>query len=149
MNPICCVFHVLKYIFILHLLEPCNIDQHILLLCVCVLVAQSCPTLWDPMGYSPPGSSVHGIFQARIPEWLAISFSRGSSSPRDWTWVSCIAGRLFTIWVTREVILDKKKKEREKNHLSDNHLFLNIYFAFCHVFSLLKCFQIFFLRLKL
>ena len=42
---------------------------------VCVLVAQSCPTLWDPMDYSPPGSSVHGILQARILEWGAISFS--------------------------------------------------------------------------
>ena len=43
------------------------------------LVAQSCPTLFDPMNYSPPGSSVHGIFQARLLEWVAISFSRGSS----------------------------------------------------------------------
>ena len=49
------------------------------------------------MDYSPPGSSVHGILQARILEWIAISFSRGSSSPRDWTQVSCIAGRFFTI----------------------------------------------------
>ena len=43
-----------------------------------VLIAQSCPTLWDPMDSSPPGSSVHGIQQARILEWIAISFSRGS-----------------------------------------------------------------------
>ena len=47
------------------------------------LVAQSCLTLCDPMGCSPPGSSVHGILQARILEWVAISFSRGSSRPRD------------------------------------------------------------------
>ena len=47
------------------------------------------------MDYSPPGSSVHGIFQARILEWVAISFSRGSSWSRDWTWVSCIACRFF------------------------------------------------------
>ena len=53
-----------------------------------VLVTQSCPTLCDPMDCSPLGSSVHGILQARILEWVAISFSRGSSSPRDWTWVS-------------------------------------------------------------
>ena len=46
-------------------------------------VAQSCPTLCDPMDCSPPGSSVHGIFQARVLEWVAISFSRGSSQPRD------------------------------------------------------------------
>ena len=70
--------------------------------CVCVLVAQSCPTLCDPMGCSPPGSSVCGISPARILEWVAISFSRGSSWPRDWTQVSCIAGRLFTVWATRE-----------------------------------------------
>ena len=51
-------------------------------------VAQSCPTLWDPKDCSLPGSSVHGIFQARILEWAAISFSRGSSQPRDWTQAS-------------------------------------------------------------
>ena len=56
-------------------------------------VAQSCLTLCDPMDYSLPGSSVHGIFQARILEWVVISFSRESSQHRDWTWVSCIAGR--------------------------------------------------------
>ena len=68
----------------------------------CVLVAQSCLTFCDPMNCSLPGSSVHGIFQARILEWVAISFSRGSSQPRVQTWVSCIAGRFFTIWTTRE-----------------------------------------------
>ena len=51
--------------------------------CCCCLVAHSCPTLCDPMDCSPPGSSVHGISQARILEWVAISFSRGSSRPRD------------------------------------------------------------------
>ena len=59
--------------------------------------AQSCPTLCGPMDCSPPGSSVHGILQARILEWVAISFSRGSSQPRDQTWVSPIAGKFFTI----------------------------------------------------
>ena len=58
--------------------------------------------LCDPMDCSPPGSSVHGILQARILDWIAISFSRGSSPPRDWTWVSCTASRLFTSWATRE-----------------------------------------------
>ena len=66
-------------------------------------VTQSCPTLCDPMDYSLQGSSVHGIYQARILEWVAISFSRGSSQPRDWAWVSCTAGRLLTGWVRREV----------------------------------------------
>ena len=57
---------------------------------------QSCPTLCDPMDFSPAGSSVHGISQARVLEWVAIYFSRGSSQPRDPTQVSCIAGRFFT-----------------------------------------------------
>ena len=60
-------------------------------------VAQSCPTLCDPMNCSPSGSSVHGIFQARMLEWIAISFSRGSSRPRNQTRVSRIAGRHFTV----------------------------------------------------
>ena len=67
-------------------------------------VAQSCPTLSDPVDYSPPGSSVHGILQARILDWVAIPFSRGSSWPRDWTWVSCIAGIVFIIWATGETL---------------------------------------------
>ena len=66
-----------------------------------MLVAQSCPTLCDPMNCSLPGSSVHGILQARIPEWVAISFSKASSPPRDQTQASCIAGRFFTLWATR------------------------------------------------
>ena len=57
---------------------------------------QSCPILYDPMDYSPPGSSVHGILQAGIPEWVAIPFSRGSSQFKDQTWVSGIVGRFFT-----------------------------------------------------
>ena len=68
-----------------------------------VSVTQSCLTLCDPMDCSPPGSSVHGIFKARIPEWVSIPFSRGSSPPRDWTQVSCTAGRLFTVWDTRSL----------------------------------------------
>ena len=60
-------------------------------------VAQSCPTLCDPMDCSPPGSSVHGIFQASILEWVAIPFSRGTFQPRDQTQVPCIADRFFTI----------------------------------------------------
>ena len=59
--------------------------------CVCVLVAQSCPALCNPTDCSPPSSSVHGIQQTRILEWVAILFSRASSQPKDWTWVSFIA----------------------------------------------------------
>ena len=65
-------------------------------------VAESCSTLCDPMGCSLPGPPVHGIFQVRILEWVAISFSRRSSWPRDWTWVSSIAGRCFTVWTLEE-----------------------------------------------
>ena len=67
-----------------------------------VLITQSCLTLCNGMECSPPGSSVHGILQARTLERVAISFSRGSSWPRDQTWVSWIAGIFFTIWATRE-----------------------------------------------
>ena len=67
-------------------------------------VAQSCPALCDPMDCSLPGFSVHGILQARILEWVVISFSRRSSWPRNWTWVSCTVGRHFTVWATREAI---------------------------------------------
>ena len=66
-----------------------------------VLVTQSCLNLCDPVDCSPPSSSVHGISQARILECVAVPFSRGSSRPRDWTQVSCIVGRFFTVWATR------------------------------------------------
>ena len=62
-----------------------------------VSIIQSCLILCNSMDCSLPGSSVHGILQARILEWVAILFFRGSSQPRDRTQVSCIAGRFFTI----------------------------------------------------
>ena len=71
------------------------------IMCIYVLFAQLCPTLYNPMDCSLPGSSVHGILPTRILEWVAILFSRVSSQPRDRIWVSHIAGRLFTIWATR------------------------------------------------
>ena len=73
-------------------------------------VTQSCLTLFDPMDCSLPHSSIHGIFQARVLEWVAISFSRGSSRPREWTQVSCIVGRRFTLWATREWLLAEVSK---------------------------------------
>ena len=73
---------------------------HIVVDCCC-LVSKSYPTLCNPMDCSPPGPS-HGILQARILEWVAIPFCRASSPPRDWTHVSCIAGRYFTVWATKE-----------------------------------------------
>ena len=66
-------------------------------------VAQSCLTLCDPMDCSLPGPSAHGIFQAIVLEWIAISFSSGSSRPRDGTQVSRIVDRRFTVWATRKV----------------------------------------------
>ena len=65
-----------------------------------VLITQLCLSLCDPMDCSLSGSSVHGILQAGILDWVAISFSKVSSWARDWTWVSCTAGRFFTIWAT-------------------------------------------------
>ena len=62
-----------------------------------VLVAQLCPALYDPMDCSPLSSSVHGVLQARILEWMATSFSRRSSQHRDCSWISCIAGRFVTV----------------------------------------------------
>ena len=72
-----------------------------------VKVAQSCPTLCDPIDYT-----VHGILQARILEWVAFPFSRGSSQPRDRTQVTCITGRFFTSWATREVQDEEKRGEK-------------------------------------
>ena len=80
-------------------------DSLLFLLCLSESeVAQLCLTLCDPMDCSPPGFSVHGILQARILEWVTISFSRGSSWPRDRTRVSHIGGRRFNLWATREAL---------------------------------------------
>ena len=77
-----------------------GVGCHFLLQCMKVKseseVTQSCPTLCDPMDCSLPGSSIHSIHQARIQEWVAISFSSGSSWPRDQIQVSCTAGRSLT-----------------------------------------------------
>ena len=88
-----------------------------------VLVAQSYLTLCSPMDRSPPGSSVHGIFQARILEWVAMSFSRESSWPRDQTQVSCVAGRFFNHLShiredlnVRAKTITLRRKERYKHH---------------------------------
>ena len=67
-----------------------------------VKVSQSYLTLCDPVNYNLSGSSVLGILQARMLKWVAIPFFRGSSQPRDWTQVSYIAGRFFTVWATRQ-----------------------------------------------
>ena len=69
-------------------------------------VAHLCPILCDPMDYT-----VHGILQARILEWVAVPFSRGSSQPRDWTQISHIAGGFFTSWATKGVHLPHQEKD--------------------------------------
>ena len=79
--------------------------------------AQSCPTLCDPMDCGPPGSSVHGISQARLLEWVAMSFSRGSSRPRDWTNIfcgSCIGRQILYHWATWKPT-EEDESEREWN----------------------------------
>ena len=86
------------------LIHACNFLKAIFKL----LVTQSCLTLCDPMDCGPPGSSVHGILQARILEWVAIPFFRGTSRPRDRTLVSCIAGRFFIVWATWEALYELK-----------------------------------------
>ena len=80
------------------------------------------------MDYSPPGFSVHGILQARTREWVAVSFFRGSSQHRDRTQVSCIAGRFFTIWVTRKAHINHfQKGNNERKLLSFVQLFSSVW----------------------
>ena len=97
-----------------------------------------CPILCDPMDCSPPGSSVHGILQARILEWVAISFCKGSSQPRDRTRVSCIAGRRFILWATREApkqkILNWVQKKIYRFHINSPNPWTQNIFPFIWVF---------------
>ena len=79
-------------------------------MCVYAQSLSHCLILCDSMDHSLPGSYVHGIFQARILEQVAISFSRRSSQPRDQIWVLHISGRFFTIWATREAVEYVKKE---------------------------------------
>ena len=93
-------------------------------------VTHSCPTLCDHMDCSLPGSSVHEIFQARVLKWVAISFSRGSSQPRDQIQASHIVGRYFTIWARevgwsknypkRKVYSNKFYLKKQEKHWIDN-----------------------------
>ena len=76
------------------------------IVCSTYVLTQSCLTLWDPMDCSPPGSSIRGIFQAKILKWVAISYFRGSSQPKDWTWVFTTEppGKLF-VYSTHKCVL--------------------------------------------
>ena len=98
-----------------HIAQNLNMSRqaslHACMLCRSVVSSSLCP-----MDCSPPGSSVHRIFQARILEWVSISFSRGSSWPRDWTGVSCLTGRFFTTEPprkTRNMALDQQINEQK------------------------------------
>ena len=106
--------------------------QHVIAMKVKVLVTQLCLPLCEPMNCSPPGSSAHGILQARILEWVAIPSSTGSSRPRDRTWVSCIAGRFFTFWATGKSILPNNcilgfLSQKNKNLCSYKTLYTNVH----------------------
>ena len=96
------------YIF---LVKKWNLWEATVCVCVCACMCthtQLCLTLCNPMDYSPPGSSVHGVFQARILECIVISFSRGSFWPRDQTHVSCLTGRFFItepLWCTLDLCI--------------------------------------------
>ena len=81
-------------------------------------VTQSCPALCDPMDCSLPGFSILGILQVRILGCVTIPFSRGPSQPRDQTWVSCIAGRFFTVWAIRWVSFNYWNKYFSSNYFS-------------------------------
>ena len=80
------------------------------------LVTQLCPSLYDPMDYSPPGSFPNGILQARILEWVAIPLSKESFQPGDQAQVSYIVGGFFSIWATREA------QSRRGNHYKTGHV---------------------------
>ena len=84
------------------IISPEQAEETITCYCCCCLVAELCPTLCDPVACSLPGSSVHGISQAGILEWVAVPFFMGSSWPRSWTSVPCIGRRILYHWVTWE-----------------------------------------------
>ena len=91
------------YVFTLqHCTEP---ESELYFDTFCCLVAISCLIFDDPMDYSPPGSAVHGISQARILKWFTILFSRDSFQPRDQTRVSCIGRRILHCWATWEALV--------------------------------------------
>ena len=122
--------------YIVHLLKYSYLFNN----CFNVCISHLCPTLCDPIDYSPPDFSVHGISQARILEWVAILFSRGSSQPRDRTEVSCIAGRFFIAWTTREAYalgISSEKTIIEKD--SCTSVFIAALFTIARTWKQLRC----------
>ena len=118
-----------------------NFSNSICSLHAVCLVSQSCLTLCDPMDRGPPGSSVHGILQAKVLAWVAMLSSRGSSQPRDWTQVSHIASGFLTVWATREAL----KVPPRYNHFmlyfgnscNISHFFIIVIFAYGDLWSVI------------
>ena len=90
-------------------------------------VTQSRATLWDPMDCSPPRSSVHGISQVRILEWVAFSLSRGSSRPRDRTCISCMGRRVLYHWATWEGFAFFLKIKHKFSHFPGSDLYTHMH----------------------
>ena len=105
------------YLRLIHFAPQQKLTQHCKATMPACSVAQSCLTLCNPTECSPPGSSVHGILQERILHWVAISLSRGSSLPRNWTWISCIGRQILYHWANTP----KKKKKSKIINPSMNH----------------------------
>ena len=101
--------------------------NYLCFLTLCCLVSKSYPTLCDPMDCSLPGFSVHGISQARILKWLAISFSRISSPPWDWTCIFRIAGGFFTTELPGKptLVLEPQKKKKKRKDKKENRKNIN------------------------
>ena len=113
-------------------------NEIFLSVCVCVLRAQLCPTLCDPMDYSPPGSSVYGIPQAKILDRVAIPFSKGSPQPRDWTRVSRVFGRqILCHWDIWDVMGSYKLLYRGDYNSVGVYWLLSVYGYFTHIPSLI------------
>ena len=110
-------------IWLNHFAESLKVTCCKLTVCACS-VTQSCLTLCNPMDCSPPGSPVHGILQARILEWVAISFSRGFFQPRDPAWVSCVSciGRLIFSILKKNANLKKRERKKERNAGGNEHI---------------------------
>ena len=107
--------------------------------CCCCLVTKLCLTLCNPMDYSPLGSSVHDILQARILEWVAISFSKGSCWPRDRIHIACIAGRFLPLCHQGSPILTLPSKENKwMFRLSVILFYLFIYFRLSVILKINK-----------
>ena len=100
-----------------------------------VLSAQSCPTPCDSMDCSLPSSSVHGISQARILEWVAMPSSMESSRPRDWTGVSWIVGCFFTVWATRRS--EGRHEKHQHFHVLETFITLQLKVIFSNTFQYL------------